>query len=260
MFADPPRRGRNRGRWRTALAAVLLAWLASLPAVARPVALELVLAIDASASVQRGEFDLQAQGLARAFRHERVLSAIDALGERRIAVTIVQWSGPARQRVAVPWTLIGDRAKARAFARDIDHMPRFVTSGGTAIGQATAFAQQELAGNGHDGARRVIDVSGDGRANMGRAPERARDTAVAAGITINGLAILNEEAGVDRYYADHVIGGPGAFLMTAQTYETFARAIRRKLVREITGAGVASAPAPAGRRTARGDAPLAGFD
>lgn len=251
MIDRRPRR-RATGRWRAALAAGVLAWLVPSPAAAQAVELELVLAIDASASVQRGEFDLQAQGLARAFRHERVLAALDALGERAIVVTIVQWSGPARQRVAIPWTVIDNRAQSRAFARKLDRMPRFVTSGGTAIGQAIAFARQELGRNGEDGARRVIDVSGDGRANMGRAPDRARDTAVATGITINGLAILNEEAGVDRYYADHVIGGPGAFLMTARNYETFERAIRRKLVREITGAGVAAVPSADGPRTAKG--------
>lgn len=251
-MSDPHPRRRVPGHWCAALAAGALVWLAPPPAAAQAVELELVLAIDASASVQRSEFDLQARGLARAFRHERVLSAVDALGDRRIAVMIVQWSGPRRQRVAVPWTLIGNRAQSRAFARELDRMPRFVTSGGTAIGQAIAFSRQQLTSNGYEGARRVIDVSGDGRANMGRAPRRARETAVAAGITINGLAILNEEAGVDRYYADHVIGGPGAFLMTAQNYETFQRAIRRKLVREITGAGVAVAPdAPPSRTVSR---------
>jgi len=253
MFVFRSRRQRVSGRWRAVILAGLLAGVAPSSAAAEAVALELVLAVDASASVQRGEFDLQARGLAGAFRHERVLAALEALGERRIAVTIVQWSGPARQRVAVPWTLIGNSAQSRGFARQIDRMPRFVTSGGTALGQAIAFSRQHFGNNGYEGARRVIDVSGDGRANMGREPDRARDAAVGAGITINGLAILNEESGVDRYYADHVIGGSGAFLMTARSYETFARAIRRKLVREITGAGVAAAPDARGRRTARRD-------
>ncbi len=236
--------GRVGGR--TAAAALTAgAVLAGPPDVAaqdRPVELELVLAVDASASVQRDEFDLQVRGLAQAFRHPAVLAALDALDGREVAVTVVQWSSPGRQHVAIPWMRIGDRAGAAALSAKLARMPRYVTSGGTATGQAIAFARGLFGANGYRGARRVIDVSGDGRANMGRHPSAARDDAAAAGVTINGLAILNEEKNVDRYYAEHVIGGPGAFLMTAADYGAFARAIRRKLVREITGSGIAALP------------------
>jgi hypothetical protein len=242
------RRANLLGRFRhiaLGLVAAVGVWIGATAAVwaqGGDVELELVLALDASASVQRNEFDLQAQGLAQAFRHPEVVQALTALNGRQVAVTVVQWSSPARQRVAIPWTLINDRAGAEALSERLAAMPRYVASGGTATGQAIVFAQRQFRENGYRGARRVIDVSGDGRANMGRHPAEARQAAVAAGIIINGLAILNEEADVDRFYADHVIGGPGAFLMTATNYTTFREAIRHKLVREILGMGMVKAP------------------
>lgn len=216
------------------------------------VELELVLAIDASASVGRAEFDLQARGLAAAFRHPEVAAAISALDGRAVMVSLVQWSSPDRQRVGVSWTRIMNASDARTMAGKIARMPRYVGSGGTAIGQAIAYAQAHLDGNGIDGRRKVIDVSGDGRANMGRMPSRSRDEVVDAGTTINGLAILNEETGVDRYYSENVIGGAGAFIMTATDYSSFQEAIRRKLVREITGAGIVRGPDVAPSRSQLG--------
>ena len=203
--------------------------------------LELVLAVDASSSVDRQEFDLQMQGLARAFRDPQVLAALRAVNG--VAVTLMQWSSTSRQAVAVPWTLLRADADAGEFATAIARAPRQVRSGGTSIAAALDAAYAEIAGNAYQGRRQVIDLSGDGRANMGARPSRARDRIAAAGVTINGLAILNEEPALDRYYADYVIAGPRAFLMTAVDYQSFAQAIRRKLIREITGAQMADAPA-----------------
>lgn len=216
------------------------------PARAESVALELVLAIDSSSSVDFSEFDLQARGLAEAFRHPEVHNALRAMGEPGIAVTVLQWAGARRQKIAVPWRRIAGPAQANTFAEALIAMPRYVVRGGTAIGDALDVAIREIAENGFEGRRRVIDVSGDGRSNMGRPPRALRDRALAAGITLNGLAILNEEAGVDRYYLDHVIGGDGAFLMTATDYRQFAEAIRRKLVREISGTPMVRAPGTEG--------------
>lgn len=223
---------------------VLTAFRTAPVATAAELELKLVLALDASSSVARGEFDLQVQGLAQAFRHPQVQNAIASLGGLGMAVTVMQWSSPARQRVAIPWMRLNVPDDAATFAGRLAGMPRFVGSGGTATGQAIAFAQALMNSSSFSAQRRVIDISGDGRANMGKRPARVRDKAVAEGLTINGLAILNEEPHVDRYYARDVIGGNGAFLMTADSYPSFQEAIRRKLVREISGSGMVQSPEP----------------
>ncbi len=213
------------------------------PESGRPVDLELVLAVDASSSVSAGEFELQIQGLAQAFHDPRVLQAIRAAGELGVAVSLVQWSDHRKQFLAVDWTLVADPDGAGAFADKVAGTPRFVIGGGTAIGDVLKFAMRLLDGNDFQGRRQVIDVSGDGRANQGAEPAGLRDQAVALGITINGLAILNEDSTVADYYRDQVIGGDGAFIVTANDYESYAQAILTKLIREIAGALVAARPA-----------------
>ncbi len=244
----------------SAAAAVLFAtgMICAAPNVAAPIAaapiaaaqesgqwvdLELVLAVDASSSVSAAEFNLQIQGLARAFRDPRVQQAIRASGDLGLAVALVQWSGARKQVLAVDWTLVTGPETAGAFAEAVAAVPRFVIGGGTAIGGALEFAMGLLDGNAFQGRRRVIDVSGDGRANQGAPPANLRDRAVALGITINGLAILNEDLAVADYYRAQVIGGTGAFVMTANDYESYEAAILAKLVREIAGAAIAARPA-----------------
>lgn len=204
--------------------------------------LELVLAVDASSSVSAEEFDLQMQGLAEAFRDPRVLQAIRASGDLGLAVSLIQWSDSRKQYVAVDWTLVTDAAAAGAFAEEVAETPRFLIGGGTAIGSALRFAVRQLETNDFRGRRRVIDVSGDGRANQGADPADLRDDAVALGITINGLAILNEDQAVADYYRRFVIGGTGAFVMTANDYESYALAILTKLIKEIAGTPIAARP------------------
>jgi len=249
-----PRRHRFPSPAFAALALVLAGMLAPARA-ATPVDLELVLAVDASASVSYDEFNLQMTGLARAFRDEAVIGAIESAAPRGIAVALIQWSGAGAQALAVDWALVRDGASARDFAARIDAAPRLVIGGATAIGDAIARAQAAFDGNGYEGVRRVIDVSGDGASNRGTPPEIARDRALAAGITINGLAILDEEPKLDGYYARAVIGGTGAFVITADDFADFARAIRLKLILEATGAPMAEAPAPRLRREARNPIP-----
>ena len=214
-----------------------------------PVDLELVLAVDASSSVSPQEFNLQMHGIAEAFRHPAVQGAIRASGDLGIAVAMVQWSDNRKQTVAIKWTAVRDEAEAQAFAQEVDNTPRYLIGGGTAVGGALLFATRQLQINRFVGRRRVIDVSGDGRTNQGSQPSKARDAAVALGITINGLAILNEDRLVDRHYQNQVIGGTGAFVMRADDYEDFARAILRKLIKEISGAPVARLPVPEDRGT-----------
>jgi hypothetical protein len=204
--------------------------------------LELVLAVDTSSSVSPGEFNLQMRGLAEAFRHPAVQAAIRASGDLGIAVSLVQWSDNRKQTVAVDWVAVYDGASADVFAAEIDNTPRYLIGGGTAIGGAVLFSMRQLQINDFEGRRKVIDVSGDGRTNQGSSPARARDLAVAAGITINGLAILNEDVLVDLHYEANVIGGTGAFVMRADSYQDFADAILEKLVKEIEGVPIAARP------------------
>ena len=222
--------------------ALLTATTAGAQEPGRPVDLELVLAVDASSSVSASEFELQIQGLAKAFRDPRVLQAIGAAGELGLAVSLVQWSDSRKQFLAVDWTLVAGPDGAGAFADKVADTPRFVIGGGTAIGGVLNFAMRLLDANDFQGRRRVIDVSGDGRANQGAEPAKLRDQAVAQGITINGLAILNEDLTVADYYRAQVIGGEGAFIMTANDYESYAQAILTKLLREIAGALIAVRP------------------
>ncbi len=237
----------NRRAIVAALAGALLI-LTAARAVAqeRPVDLELVLAVDASASVSDAEFDLQVGGLAEAFRHRSVAQAIRAAGDFGLAVALVQWADYRQHALSVDWAVLRDAASARQFAEQVEGVWRSM-SGNTGIGGAIEFAILQLEGNGYAGRRRVIDVSGDGRSNQGSAAWLVRDLAVARGITVNGLAILNEDPTLDRYYLTNVIGGPGAFVMTANDYVAYRLAILTKLVTEISGPPTAARPAPPGR-------------
>ncbi len=203
-------------------------------APAGEVDLALVLAVDASGSVDQSRFDLQKQGYAAAFRSRQVLEAIRSGPTQAIAVTMVQWTGPALQIQVVPWMRIGDPASAAAFADAIVAAPRQLFGGGTSISGAIDYAMTLWGKSPYKAQRRVIDISGDGANNRGRPATEARDEAVRAGVGINGLPILSLDPELDLYYQANVIGGPGAFVVAAQNYDTFAFAIRRKLVLEIS--------------------------
>ena len=219
---------------RTLCCALALAAAAGAPAAAQMgVDLQLVLAVDASGSVNQYRFDLQKQGYVAAFRHARVLQAIRSGANQAIAVTMLQWTGPAMQVQVVGWQAIGDEESAASFAAAIERTPRQLFGGGTSISGAIDYSMTLFPKSHYRGGRRVIDISGDGSNNRGRPVTRARDEAVAAGVVINGLPILALEPDLDRYYQDNVIGGPGAFVVTTKAYETFAESILKKLVTEI---------------------------
>src|SRR4051812_37432621 len=226
------------GRSSVRLAIALLATLLSAPAFAQSntVDLALVLAVDASGSVDHMRFELQKQGYAAAFRHPRVVAAIQSGPTQSIAVIMMQWTGPALQVTAVPWTRISEAASANAFADAIAKSPRALFGGGTSISGAIDTSMALLFDNPYKAARRVVDISGDGANNRGRPASAARDEAVRAGVAINGLPILTLEPDLDRYYEQNVIGGPGAFVIAASSYETFADAILKKLIAEIANA------------------------
>lgn len=214
------------------------------PALAGPVDLELVLAVDASSSVDMKEFNLQMRGLAEAFRHPAVINAIRSVGDRGIVVCLVQWADTHKYRVAIDWMAVFDQASADKLAQEMMLVPRFIAGGGTDIRGAMRYALRQFDENLFEGLRKVIDISGDGRANVGEHPKDLRNRAVAQGVTVNGLVIVDEDPLVHSYYRDNVIGGTGAFLMTADSYEDFAAAIVKKLVREIAGTPLATRALP----------------
>jgi Protein of unknown function (DUF1194) len=216
---------------------VLLAFAAGIaPAQAQTaVDLQLVLAVDVSGSVNQTRFELQRDGYVAAFRSARVLETIRSGPQQAIAVTMVQWTGPALQVHVVPWMRIADEHSAEAFASAVATAPRQLFGGGTSISGAIDYAVTLFRESRFSGARRVIDISGDGSNNRGRLVNLARDDAVAAEIGINGLPILALEPDLDAYYERNVIGGPGAFVIAAKEYEAFADAILKKLITEIAG-------------------------
>ncbi|MBI3513787.1 MAG: DUF1194 domain-containing protein [Proteobacteria bacterium] len=231
-----------------ALIASLVLAAASGPASAatEAVDLALVLAVDVSRSIDEQEFQLQRQGYAAALTNPRVLQAIHSGPLRAIAVTYVEWSNDNEQRVIVDWAVIRDDEVAASVANAIVTAPRPFASR-TSISAAIDFGMRAFERSGVEATRRVIDVSGDGTNNAGRAVTDARDAAVADGVTINGLVIINERPegvfsryhvappeGLPEYFRQNVIGGPGAFLLEVQGFASFAEAITKKLVNEIS--------------------------
>ena len=199
--------------------------------------LQLVLAVDVSGSVSEARFELQKHGYVAAFRNPRLWQAIQSGSQQSIAVTMLQWTGPVLQVQVVPWRLISTEASMLALADAIEAVPRQLFGGGTSISGAIDYAMSLFAASEAKGARRVIDISGDGINNRGRPVTEARDDAVKGGVSINGLPILALDPQLDQYYLHNVIGGPGAFVVAAASYETFAEAILKKLVTEIAAAG-----------------------
>jgi hypothetical protein len=224
----------SRRRFNTAAAASLAVGLA--PATARAetnVDLQLALAVDASGSVSQYRFELQKRGYVNAFRNPKVLNAVMSGLNQSIAVTMFQWTGPRLQREVAPWMILKDEASAAAIADRIESVPRLLFGGGTSISGAIDVSMQLFPRGDFRGARRVIDISGDGANTSGRPVTRARDDAVAAGVTINGLPILSVEPDLDEHYQEFVIGGEGAFMIAIKSFEDFADAILKKLIAEI---------------------------
>ena len=230
------------------------AMFTAVAAAAEQVDLLLVLAADVSRSIDSGKFQLQREGYAAAISDPRVLDAIRSGRNGRIGLSFVEWSGVGSQRVLIDWTAIGDIESARGFGDHLIEAPRSFADR-TSISGGIEFAMGQLAHAPYESARRTIDVSGDGTNNAGRDVTAARDEAVAQGMTINGLVILSETplawnpdhtnppGGLENYYRNNVIGGPGAFVLAAQNFNSFGRAIVKKLIAEV-----AQAPQPARRR------------
>lgn len=210
-----------------------------------PVDLELVLAVDISGSIDADEARQQREGYLAALIDPAVLQAIQSNFHRRISLAYVEWASADYQRLVVDWTLVEDEKTALSFTERLGALPP-MSARWTSISGAIDFAAPLFEGNGYAGDRRVIDVSGDGPNNRGRAVTAARDAALAQGIVINGLPILNDrpqpfdlptpkDMALDLYYTENVIGGPGSFVIPAQDFEDFRSAILAKLIREIAG-------------------------
>jgi hypothetical protein len=223
-------------------------------AAGQPVDLELALGIDVSGSVDDEEAMLQRRGYIAAFRDPDVIHAIETGTLGRIAVAYYEWAGYGHMRIITDWTLINGRAAAHAFADSLERNPP-QTAHRTAISSAIDYAAAWFGANEFDGTRRVVDISGDGANNWGGPVTEARDRAVAQGVVINGLPIVNDRPGpsgrpqlpnLDLYYENCVIGGPGAFIVVANSFAGFAEAVRRKLILEIAniaprdGSGITS--------------------
>jgi len=202
-------------------------------AEAEPVEIELLLAVDSSSSINRYEFDQQLRGLAEAFRSPLVGSAVAALGERGVAVALMQWAGRDQQHLSAEWRVLRSVEDAAAFADYLDATPRFIEGGSTAIGEALRQALASIEGNPYRGERLVVDVSGDGANNEGDEPAAWRDRLVDLGVTVNALVILNEDPDLWSFYEANVVGGPGAFVMTARDYRSYGAAIEQKLLQEL---------------------------
>lgn len=208
--------------------------------------LELVLALDCSTSVDESEFQLQKQGLARAFMHPKVVRAISIAGNRGVAISVVQWSDVNSQYKVIDWTVVKDAKTAMAFANALSGMKRRAR-GMTSTAGAIRFSAAEILTNRFEGRRKTIDVSGDGSSDPVSSLAQS-EFAVSNGITINGLVIFNKEydlgeladINIARYYSQYVLGGSSAFLMAAKNYQDFQIAIRKKLVREISGLALAN--------------------
>lgn len=223
------------------LAAVLGA--ASPAFAAEHVDVELVLAVDISRSMDIEELELQRAGYVAALRHPDFVRAVQSGPYGRIAVSYFEWAGSPRSETLLAWRVIDGPESAEAFAATLSQRP-FSGYRGTSISGALTYATNLLTNNDLTAERSVIDISGDGPNNAGLPVAELRQTAIDAGIVINGLPILirpsRNVAELDRYYAECVIGGPGAFMLPIRALEEFATAIRRKLVMEVSGS-----PAPA---------------
>jgi hypothetical protein len=242
---------------RTALLGSLAAAAASSPhattaQAGTPVDLQLVLAVDVSRSIDEVEAELQRRGYIDALTSDRVIDAILSGEHRRIALCYTEWAGTHYQIVVIDWTLIDSPLAARRFAEKLAEAPRESQSW-TAVGAALAHAGARFEKPGFAPKRKVIDISGDGRTNDGPPAELVRDKLVTQGIVINGLPVMMNRSNfgrppdlmLDKYYEEHVIGGTGSFMIVADNFDHFSRAVRTKLVREISGADF-----PSGRERA----------
>lgn len=198
------------------------------------VAVELVLALDSSNSITDREFDLQLSGLAEAFRDAEVIAAIERAGSGKggVALAVFHWSNAQHQSLTVPWRRLATAADCLDLAQVLLKAERRI-KGGTVISAALDFAVDLIEANAFEGAKKIVDISGDGPDLHIGSIRKARDRAVVRGITVNALAIIDDRENLPRYYKGNLIGGAGAFVTTANHFGDYPAAIKRKLLREL---------------------------
>ncbi len=237
---------------RTALAGSLAALTAARSAkAATPVDLQLVMAVDVSRSIDEVEAELQRRGYIEAMTSERVIDAILSGENKSIGVCYVEWAGTHFQQTVIDWMPIDSARSARRFAERLAESPR-TSQSWTAIGQGLIYSAKRFDDAPFSSKRRVIDISGDGRTNDGPPAELVRDRLVSEGFVINGLPVMMNrrdygrpsDATLDKYYEENVVGGPGSFMTVAANFDDFGRAVRSKLIREISSRDMPAAARP----------------
>jgi hypothetical protein len=217
-----------------------------------PVDLQLVMAVDVSRSIDEVEAELQRRGYIEAMNSESVIEAIVAGENKCIGVCYVEWAGTHYQQAVIDWMLIDSPRAARAFSDKLSESP-YTSQSWTAVGAALAYCAQRFQSSPFTSKRRIIDISGDGRTNDGPPAELVRDKLVGEGFVINGLPVMMNrqnygrpsDATLDKYYEENVVGGPGSFMVVAANFDDFGRAVRSKLVREISAIDPTHRPRPA---------------
>jgi Protein of unknown function (DUF1194) len=238
---------------RTALVGSLAALASATTArAATAVDVQLVMAVDVSRSIDEVEAELQRRGYIEAMTNDRLIDAILSGENRQIAICYVEWAGTHYQETMIDWMLIDTPLAAHRFSDRLSEAPR-TSQSWTAVGAALAYSAKAFEGAPFTSKRRVIDISGDGRTNDGPPAELIRDKLVADGFVINGLPVMMNrnnygrpsDATLDKYYEENVVGGPGSFMTVAANFDDFGRAVRSKLIREISGRETPPAAAPA---------------
>jgi hypothetical protein len=231
-------------RWLLAVSLLIFFARAAPVQAGEPVDVALVLVTDVSRSIDDSEFELEKKGYASALTDRDVIQAIMGGAAGAIAVNYVEFASTYEVTTVLDWTVIHDEATAKAFADRLVAAPRSFY-GRTSISAGIELGLKNLASSGIEAQRRVIDVCGDGTNNAGTEVSTARDEAVAQGVTINGLAIINEHpvswtfahvqppGGLGKYYRENVVGGPGAFVLEVHDFHIFGEAMKRKLINEI---------------------------
>jgi Protein of unknown function (DUF1194) len=228
----------------TGVALAIVLGLAQEASAAEPVDVELALAVDVSLSMSPAELEIQRRGYVAALTDDRVIEAIEQGVHGKIAITYFEWAGSTSQHIIVPWTTIASREDAEHVASQLAANPP-KSARRTSIAGALEFGADLFAESGFRSTKRVIDISGDGSNNQGPPVEIVRNAVLAQGITINGLPLMTKNGltrnwdvpDLDRYYADCVIGGPGAFMIPVNDWSQFPETVRRKLVLELAGPG-----------------------
>ena len=213
----------------------------------------LALALDVSGSVDAAEYRLQLDGLAAALTAPEVSAALLAPGAAPVALNVFEWSGPTYQQTLVDWTLVTDAAVLGSVAGALQATERQPAPPSTALGTAMAVGAQVLE-RAPECWSATLDISGDGKSNTGPRPQDLDNLPALDGITINGLVVMTidgmgEGPGPEdlvSYYENLVIRGPDAFVETADGFDDYERAMRRKLLREIKALAVGALDVPSG--------------